>query len=129
MSVGIAIVLSCWCCVLIATPRRPRLGNEVEELVYTRLLGRQHLLVGFAALVTAATVFVLVVTLPQRVDPTLGEARRVNQYCAAAAAGAPVCYRLGPDGRWLEAARQAEGQWIITGFVQAPPGAGQGMAP
>lgn len=37
----IALPVTCWVCTLLATPRRPHLGNEVEELVYARLLGRQ----------------------------------------------------------------------------------------
>ncbi len=121
MAAWVATILTGWCCVLIATPRKPRLGNEVEELVYTRLLGRRRLLIGFAATMTAATGLVVVVTLPQRIDPTLGEARRVDQYCAAAAAGQPSCYRLASDGRWLAAARQSDGHWADVGTVPAPP--------
>ncbi len=121
MAAWIATILTGWCCALLATPRKPRLGNEVEELVYIRLLGRRHLLIGFAATVTATTALMLVVTLPQRIDPTLGEARRVDQYCAAAATGQPFCYRLASDGRWLVAARQSDGQWADVGTVQAPP--------
>lgn len=121
MSSWIATILTCWCCVLLATPRRPLPGNEVEELVYTRLLGRQHLLILVAALVTAATVVGLVVTLPQRLDSALAESRRLNQYCAAAAAGQPLCYRLAPDGQWSEAALQSEGEWVVVGTVLALP--------
>lgn len=33
MLVSIAIVLTCWYCVLIAIPRKPLSGNEVEELI------------------------------------------------------------------------------------------------
>jgi hypothetical protein len=107
----------CWTFALLATPRTPRRGNEVAELVYTRLLGRQHLLVGVAAIVTAATVLGLVVTLPQRIDPTFAENRQLKAYCAA---GAARCYHLEPDGWWLEAARQSEGQWVVVGRVAAP---------
>jgi hypothetical protein len=114
------IIPVCWGYALLATPRKPRLDNEVEELVYTRLLGRQQLLVGVAAIVTAATVLGLVVTLPRRIDPTLARNRQLNTYCAAAAADAPFCYRLEPDGEWLEAARQSEGQWVVVGIVAAP---------
>src|SRR5436305_781925 len=45
------IPVTCWLCTLIATPRRPRLGDEVAELVYSRLLGRQQLLRLFAIVV------------------------------------------------------------------------------
>jgi len=114
------VLLTCWFCALLATPRKPRLGNEVEELVYTRLLGRQHLLVFFAAIITAASVVVLIVTLPQQNDPTLGESRRVNQYCAAASANLPFCCKLAANGTWMKAARQSDGQWIVVGTERAP---------
>jgi hypothetical protein len=114
-------MLTCWCCALLATPRRPRLGNEVEELVYSRLLGRHHLLIGFAAIVTALTVLAAVVTLPRRVDATLGQSRALNQYCAAVAAGAPSCYRVDSDGRWAEAVRLSDGEWEVVTTVPAPP--------
>lgn len=32
------IALTCWLCTLIALPRKPLPNNEVQELVYTRLL-------------------------------------------------------------------------------------------
>jgi len=37
----IAIPLTCWLCAFVAIPRKPLPGNEVQELVYARLLGRQ----------------------------------------------------------------------------------------
>lgn len=36
-----AIPLMCWLCVLVAMPHKPLPNNEVQELVYARLLGRQ----------------------------------------------------------------------------------------
>lgn len=121
MAAWIATILTCWCCALLARPRRPRPGNEVEELVYARLLGRQQLLLGIAAVVTALTMLALIVILPRRLDPTLGEARLLDQYCTAAAAGRPSCYRMYTDGRWAEAVQMAGGQWTVIGVVPAPP--------
>jgi hypothetical protein len=120
MSVCIAIVVTSWCCALLARPRCPRLGNEVEELVYARLLGRQQTLILIATCVTAAAIIGMIFTLPHRVDPTLGEARRLNQYCAAAAARSS-CYRMNNDGGWSEAVRVSNGQWTVIGTVTAPP--------
>ncbi|MDQ6748939.1 MAG: hypothetical protein M3010_12650 [Candidatus Dormibacteraeota bacterium] len=45
MATLIAVPLTCWLCVLIALPRRPLPGCEVQDLVYTWLLGRQRWLV------------------------------------------------------------------------------------
>lgn len=56
----IAIPLVFWLCALIAIPRRPRPGNEVEEIVYARLLGQHQNLTLLAFLVTAALFFALV---------------------------------------------------------------------
>jgi hypothetical protein len=46
------ISLTCWLCALIATPRKPLPGDEVQELVYRRLVGRHHMLVALAAAAT-----------------------------------------------------------------------------
>jgi hypothetical protein len=48
-----AIAATCWACALLAVPRRPMPGNEVAELVYSRLLGRQQRLVLAASTATA----------------------------------------------------------------------------
>lgn len=59
-----AASLTCWLCVLIVTPRKPRCGDEVQELVYTRLLGRRQLLVFFAAVITAGTLLAGILAIP-----------------------------------------------------------------
>jgi hypothetical protein len=117
----VSIPLVLWLATIIACPRRPRLGNEVEELVYSRLLGRHHLLIGFAMIVTAATLLAAVLTLPRQIDPTLGKSRELDQYCASVAAGAPFCYRMESDGRWAQAVRLSDGQWAMSGRVPMPP--------
>jgi hypothetical protein len=51
MSAWIATVLTCWCCVLIAIPHRPRRDDEAQELAYRHLIGRYHwLLIGATAM-------------------------------------------------------------------------------
>jgi hypothetical protein len=52
----VAIATTCWGCALLAIPRKPLPGNEVAELVYSRLLGRQQRLVLAAAAATVAVV-------------------------------------------------------------------------
>lgn len=66
----IVITLTCWLCTIIAAPRKPRLSDEVGELVYSRLLGRQQRLALLAVAATAALFFTVVLSLPQRVDTT-----------------------------------------------------------
>src|SRR5690242_12795065 len=58
------IPLTCWLCALVAIPRRPLPGNEVQELVYARLLGRQQRLVLLALVVSLVVGFSFVVRLP-----------------------------------------------------------------
>jgi len=81
-----AVVITCWICALLAAPRRPLHGNEIEELVYRRLLGRQQMLMLLALLLTGFALLALAVTArPNRVDAEMQAVR-------------PVCQRL-PDGR------------------------------
>ena len=66
-----AIPLTCWLCALLALPRRPRPGNEIAELVYARLLGRQQRLLLLAVVVTAMTFLAIVVHLPSSINHDL----------------------------------------------------------
>lgn len=69
LQLAVAVVVTCWLCTLLARPRQPLPGHEVQELVYTRLLGRQHRLAMLALLVTAVTFFGALVMAAQRVGP------------------------------------------------------------
>jgi hypothetical protein len=66
----ILVSLTCWACALVASPRKPRVGEEVGELVYCRLLRRQQRLALLAFLATAALFLMVVLSLPQRVNAT-----------------------------------------------------------
>jgi hypothetical protein len=68
MGTLIAVSVTCWLCALVALPRKPRLGNEVEELIYARLLGRQRRVALLAIGVTAALLLTAIVALPQQVN-------------------------------------------------------------
>jgi hypothetical protein len=62
------VALTCWVCTLIASPHRPRAGNDVAELVYARLLGRQHRLALLAFGVTSALFLTLALGMPHRLS-------------------------------------------------------------
>jgi len=64
LPVAAAIAATCWVCAIISIPRKPRVGNEVAELVYSRLLGRQDRLVLLAGTATAALLLALTLSLP-----------------------------------------------------------------
>ena|SRR5947209_704906 len=70
MHTMISVTLTCWLCALVAAPRKPRVGDEAAELVYSRLLGRQQHLALLAFVATAALFLTVVVSLPQRVNAT-----------------------------------------------------------
>jgi len=77
----IAIPLSCWVCALVAIPRRPQRGNEVEEFVYARLLGRSQRVALLALVVTAVAFLTFVVGLPSAVVPSFGDRPSMHQVC------------------------------------------------
>jgi hypothetical protein len=110
-----AIPLTCWVCTLVATPRRPRYGNEVEELVYSRLLGRQHLLRLLAIIVTAMTCFTFALTLPSQIAPARGVFQVGQQHCTHAPGRSLVCYNLQADGRWMQEPSESAGALLTPG--------------
>lgn len=70
MHAMILATLTCWACTLLASPGKPRFGDEAAELVYRRLLGRQQRLTLLALVATAALFLTVVLSLPHRVDAT-----------------------------------------------------------
>jgi hypothetical protein len=125
----ILIPAACWLCAVIAVPRKPCVGNEVEELVYARLLGRERQLVLLACVVTVVTLLVLVLSLPRRIDPTLDAVRHPPQVCADHLVGVPTCYTRQPDGTWVEEAMQDDGSWRQVSVARPPADEGAGPFP
>lgn len=116
MAMFAAIPLTCWLCVLIAMPRKPLPGNEIEELVYSRLLGRHHHLRLLALIVTLFMLLGLVISLPSRVDPTL----RTRRVCTDPPSGSPTCYRPQSDGTWAQEELERDGTWHVVAIVSRP---------
>jgi hypothetical protein len=116
------IPLTCWLCALLAIPGKLCLANEVEELVYARLLGRQQRLVLLACAVTVVTLLDLVLSLPQRIDPILDAARHPPPVCDyPSGIEAPTCYTRQRDGTWVAEALQDDGTRRRVGVVTALP--------
>lgn len=127
-----AIPLTCWLCALLAAPRKPLPGNAMQELIYSRLLGRQEGLHVLAILVTAVALIVAVLSLPQRPDTDLYTIRQARaacieaQHAASDAADYGViirvrCYALQPGGEWAEGLEKSDGSWLIVGTLPSPP--------
>jgi hypothetical protein len=66
MVTAIALSLTCWLCVLLATPRPPRAGDEDEELVHAHLVGRRHRVEVVALVVTLGAYVVCIALVAHR---------------------------------------------------------------
>jgi len=116
-----AIPLTCWLCALIAIPRCPRVGNEVEELVYARLLGRQQWLVLLASVLTGAALLAIILALPSHAAADPGGVAEVGQVCTDRPANALICYTRQPGGGWRVQQGHADGTVTEEGIVSRPP--------
>jgi hypothetical protein len=129
----VAIPLICWLCAWLAKPGKPLRGNEVQELVYGRLLGRQQRLTLFALILTGGMLLCLILTLPQRVDSNLQSVRGAQAECVAqlgrdetdsgrdvTAAATAHCYELQAGGVWVEKEYRRGVGWQAIGSVAAP---------
>ncbi len=96
------IPLTCWACALLAAPRRPAFGNEEDELVYSRLLGRQELLRLLAIVATGVAFFAFVLALPSHAARDAGYSRAGGHYCTVDGAAFPRCYSRRSDGTWVQ---------------------------
>jgi hypothetical protein len=117
-----AIPLTCWLCVLVAMPRKPLPDNEVQELVYSRLLGRQQRLALLALVVTAAAFIVFVAGLSQEAGAKGNSVPVGQQLCSNSLSSStfPTCYTRQLDGQWKEEQLQADGSWRVIGYVSHP---------
>ncbi len=116
-----AIPLTCWLCALIVRPQKPLVGNEVQEMVYARLLGRHQRLLILALIVTMIVFLTWVVTLPQRVDPDMNTVRHGHRTCDYPSVGFPTCYVLQRDGMWSRQELESDGTWIVVATVSSLP--------
>src|SRR5262245_9264455 len=120
--VTLALVsLTCWACAVVAHPRKPLLGHEVEELVYARLLGRQQRLILLALLVTGVLALVFAVTRPNVADADL-QGGRAQRACTQPSVGFPTCYEKQANGTWVQEELQSDGTWLAVSTVTATEG-------
>lgn len=114
-----ASVVSLWLAAFVAMPRAPLPNNDVQELVYARLLGRQHRAFLLAIIVTALGFFALVLSMPSlpAAHPNGAPSRR--QICFDDTP--PTCYTPQPGGAWLQEELQAGGTWRVVGVSLSAP--------
>lgn len=115
-----AVALTCWLCSLIALPRKPLPNNEVQELVYARLLGRQHLLMLLALVATAGALLTLIaLARPSRIDSDFSAARRLNPPCVQSAYDPTACATPQPGTRVIRD-MQDNGKSAVVATVPVP---------
>lgn len=110
----IAIPTTCWLCAVVAKPRRPVPGNEVQELVYGTLLGRHQRLLLVAGTATAAAAFALLVALTQQAGGGATGRRGADVVCPDSPASPPTCYRAVAGG-WQEEQLWGDGAYALVG--------------
>ena len=117
-----AVALTCWLCSLLALPRKPLPNNEVQELVYARLLGRQQFLRLLALIVTIAAFLTLIaLARPNHSDPGLNPVRQPNAPCNQGASASAFCATVQPGTRIVQEV-QGDGTWIVVATFPAPNG-------
>ena len=121
----ITIPLTCWTCAFVARPREPLPGQEIQELVYTRLLGRQQRLPVLAVIATATLLLTFLVGMPERVDRDLAVIRQAHAACRALVTGGGagsnhICYEPQPGGGWRMEVVHADGSRHVIATIAAP---------
>lgn len=116
-----ASVASLWLAAFVTMPRKPLPHNEVQELVYARLLGRQHRAILLAIIVTALGFFALVFSIPVNPAVQAIDDLSTRQVCSNVNVSPPVCYTRQPGGAWIEETLQANGTWHTTGVSFSAP--------
>lgn len=120
-----ASVASLWLAAFIAMPGKPLPHNEVQELVYARLLGRQHRALLLAIIMTAVGFFTLVLSMPSSPAARPNSIPSRQQVCFDGSVMPPTCYTPQPEGAWVAEELQTNGTWRVTGVsfsVPHPPG-------
>jgi hypothetical protein len=116
-----ASIATIWIAAFITMPHKPLPNNEVEELVYARLLGRQQRVLFLAIIVTVLGFFALVLSLPSSLAAHGKSDAPRQQVCFNISGSPPTCYTPQPGGDWLEEEWQANGTWRVIGMSSAVP--------
>ncbi len=119
----VSVPLVLWLAALVARPRRPLPNNEVEELVYSRLLGRHERLMLLALIATGLVFFAGVTTIPQHVERNIVPMNAERVCADDSALGPPSCVTRRADGTWQREVLRSGSGWqvVATGTVSTPP--------
>lgn len=112
---------TCWVCALVARPRRPLPGNEVQERVYSRLLSRHQRVALLAIALTAAVLLVHIGNMPSRPLTPANDALSPQSVCYDSGMIGSICYTQQPEGMWIEEQLLDNGTWRVIGISQTAP--------
>ena len=116
------VPLTCWLCTLLAIPRRPLPGNEVQELVYRRLLGRQQRLALLALVASAVAFSAFIIRMPGIASAEIATAQEPSQVvCDNSATGQGVCWVAGRNGMWAVMRQPADGPIVVEDYAPGAP--------
>jgi hypothetical protein len=113
MMTCIAVALTCWLCALAASPQKPLPDNEIQELVYARLLGRRERVMLLAVAMTIVAFASIVATLPQRAGAETGRLTRSSTSCIQLLDETDPCITVQPGTRAVRE-RDDEGRAVIV---------------
>ena len=117
----IAVALTCWLCALVASPQKPLPGNEVQELVYARLLGRRERVMLLAIAMTIVAFASIVVTLPQRAGAEASKLPRSGMSCAQLLEERDPCVTIQPGTRAIREKQDDGSIVIVSTYVPSGP--------
>jgi hypothetical protein len=117
----IAIALTCWLCALAAAPQKPLPGNEAQELVYARLIGRREWVMLLAVVMTVVAFVSIIMTLPQRAGPETSRLPRSGMACAHFLEELKPCVTVQPGMRAVRERRGDGSAVIVSTYFPSVP--------
>jgi hypothetical protein len=117
MMTCIAVAFTCWLCALVASPQRPLPGNEVQELVYIRLLGRRERVMLLAMAMTVIAFASIIVTLPQRAGAETDDLVISRSSCMPLLGGLDPCVTAQPGTRAVREIQDDGRSVIVSTYI------------
>ncbi len=117
----VAVPIALWLAAWLAMPGRPLQGNEVAELVYSRLLGRQQRVVLLALVVTLGAFLAGIAALPRHGQRSPQARTAMHQVCSTVSVYPQTCYTEQPGGDWSVETLQSNDTWMKVATMPRPP--------
>src|SRR5262249_45115140 len=119
----VAVVLVCWVCALIATPRRPLPNSPLDEVVSAQVRRHQQRAMAFAVSAALLALLASVLARPSSVDADAEAIRQervaVHGCVSKLDSGELICDVQRVDGRWVKLRQTAD---VTTRICTDAPG-------